>query len=281
MSVLAVLVALLALTPTPATGADEAETRAVTVVARPSDEPGAIVPVVDQLLDGDVLAITVSNGVAQADGIVRQCVQTAAGFADCTNRFPVRFGDDGGARFQYRVVDPGSCDGTTACVVVVGDTTGRRVAVVSTVFGGAAPPPPVVELTSPGPFEPGQPARITITSLQSGAPVSAAFCGASCGAPTTAVADAAGTATIEVRVGERCRVCGVVVVSGSRTTLVTVPFGPTPTADYDLTRLVAGLAVAAASLLAAWRTIVSVDWRPPSEAHVPDADGDGDVVRAA
>ena len=41
-----------------------------------------------------------------------------------------------------------------------------------------------------------------------------------------------------------------------------------------MTRLVAGLAVAAAALLAAWRTIVAVDWRPPSEAQVPDDDGD-------
>ena len=47
---------------------------------------------------------------------------------------------------------------------------------------------------------------------------------------------------------------------------------PPPTVGYDMTRLVAGLAVAALALLLAWRTVVAVDWRPPSEAQVPDTD---------
>ena len=112
--------------------------------------------------------------------------------------------------------------------MVVGDAGGRRVAVVSTVFGGPAPPPPEVELTSPGPYEPGQPVRIAIVALSPGANVSAAFCGVSCGVPSTARADAAGRATVEVSVGDRCRDCGVVVVSGSRSALVTVPLVPPP-----------------------------------------------------
>ena len=273
-----VVAVLVILAPAPVAAgraADDDGTRAVAVVATPADELGAFVPMVDRLDDGDVLAITVIDGVERAEGEVRQCTQIATGFGDCTNHFPVQFGDDGGARFQYRLIDSGSCDGTAACVVVVGDAVGRRLAVVATVFGGAAPPPPAVELTSPGPYAPGQAVHVAISELPSGAHVSAAFCSTSCGASRTAVADRSGQATIGVTVGDRCQDCGVVVVSGSRATVVAVPLQPMRTAGYDMTRLVAGLAVAVAALLAAWRTIVAVDWRPPSEAQVPDLDVDG------
>lgn len=277
MLVVATLLALLTSVAAPA-ATDDGGTRAVTVAAAATDERGAIVPVVDLLHDGDVLAITVTGGAAWTTGAVRQCRQTATGLQGCSNRFPVQFGDAGGARFQYRLVDPGMCDGSTACVVVVGDDDGARRAIVSTVFGGPAPPAPSVVLTPSGRYEPGQAVRVEVGSLRPGAAVSAAFCAASCGAGTTAAADATGSASIDVTVGARCRDCGIVVVSGTRPTFVPVPFVPAPTASYDVTRLVGGLAVAAAALIAAWRTIVLVDWRPPSEADVPDPDGD--VVRA-
>jgi hypothetical protein len=269
----ATVTALLLLAPLAAPAADDDDgTRAVSVEATTAGTWGALVPVVDRLDDGDVLAITVTDGVARSEGTVRQCTQTATGLDDCTNRFPVQFGDDGRARFQYRVADPGTCDGTAACVVVVGDAGGDRQAVVATVFGGAAPPPPTAVLASPGPYAPGQEVAVTVSDLHAGADVSAAFCAETCGVPRHAVAEPDGTATIAVTVGDRCRGCGVVVVSGAGAARVRVPFVPPPTVGYDMTRLVAGLAVAALALLLAWRTVVAVDWRPPSEAQVPDTD---------
>ena len=177
MLVTAAVTALLLLAPSAAARRRRRRrTRAVSVAATTAGTWGALVPVVDRLDDGDVLAITVTDGVARSEGIVRQCTQTATGFDDCTNRFPVQFGDDGRARFQYRVADPGTCDGTAACVVVVGDAGGDRQAVVATVFGGAAPPPPTAELASPGPYEPGQEVAVAVSDLRAGADVSAAFC---------------------------------------------------------------------------------------------------------
>ena len=203
--------------------ADDDGTRAVRLRAEPAGEPRLDIPTIDRLDDGDVLTIAVTGGVRFARGVVRQCTATAVGFENCTNSFPVQFGDDGDATFQYRLRDPGGCDGTTACVVVVGDRDGVRLAEVATVFGGTAPPSPTVVLSPSGPLEPGQRVRVDISSLPAGARTSAAFCGSSCGPATAAVADAAGTATITVVVGERCRDCGVVVVDGIRRTLVAAP----------------------------------------------------------
>ena len=54
--------------------------------------------------------------------------------------------------------------------------------------------------------------------------------------------------------------------------VVRVPFAPPPRADYDARRLTLGLLVAAGFLVAAWRIVATIDWRPPSEADTPDLD---------
>ena len=203
---------------------------------------------------------------------MRQCTVTVTGFERCGNRFPVQFGAEGQATFQYQLVDPGGCDGGAACAVVVGDRAGERLAYAFTVFGGPAPPPPAVALTPPGPYEPGDDVRVEVSSLVPGARVRAAFCATTCGPSTTSTADGAGTAAVGVSVGERCGGCGIVVVAGASSALVPVSFVPPPSADYDLARVVAGLLAAALFLLLARRIVVSVDWRPPSEAQIPDVD---------
>lgn len=54
--------------------------------------------------------------------------------------------------------------------------------------------------------------------------------------------------------------------------LVPVSFTDLPGASYDTTRLVGGLLVAPALLLAAWVLVRTTDWRKPSEADTPAMD---------
>ena len=123
--------------------ADDDDRRTVRLVAAPIDEV-VVSPTIDQLDDGDVLVMRVTDGTPGASGAVRQCTATVSGFVGCSNTFPVLFDDTGTATFQYQVVDPGECDGATACAVVVSDDEGDRRAAVFTVFGATAPPTPTV-----------------------------------------------------------------------------------------------------------------------------------------
>lgn len=263
---------VMALVALVAGSADDGEAQRVRLRAAPADEVIVAGPTIDQLGDGDVLIVHLSDGVPNVGGTVRQCTVTVTGFDGCANRFPVQFGDEGQATFQYQLVDPGGCDGAAACAVVVGDEAGERVAYAFTVFGGSAPPPPAVTLTPSGPYEPGDDVRVDVSSLLPDARIRAAFCATSCGPSTASTADGSGTAAVKVAIGDRCRDCGVVVVAGASSSLVPVDFVPPPSPAYDTARLVAGLAAAAAFLLAARRIVATVDWRPPSEAQIPDVD---------
>ena len=73
-------------------------------------------------------------------------------------------------------------------------------------------------------------------------------------------------------VGAPCDRCGIAVIGSAHDTLTPVPFAPPPRPDYDDRRLTLGLLVAAALLVAAWRIVATIDWRPPSEADTPDLD---------
>src|SRR5262245_59818864 len=146
--IVATLVAVLAWS---VPGDDERET--VRLQAQPSDEHAVAVPTVDELADGDVVVVRVDGGVSGGDGTVLQCRLLVDGFSDCRNQFPVQFGDDGTATFQYQLVDLGHCGATGACVVRVNDADGDRSAYAFTVFGEPAPPPPEVALSPAGPYE--------------------------------------------------------------------------------------------------------------------------------
>jgi hypothetical protein len=253
-------------------GADGDDRRDVRLQAVPAGELVVAAPTIDRLTDGDVLVVRVRDGVADAPGHVRQCRQTAGGFARCANAFPIHFDDEGDATFQYQVDDPGGCDGSGACVIVVDDDELDRSAHAFTVFGESAPAAPPVTLSPPGPYEPGDEVSVKVSSLRPGSDVLAAFCAPECRNVSTAVVGADGNAAATVEIGERCRDCGVVVVGGANSVRVDVQFTPAPSPGYDPARLIAGLAIAAMLLLVAWRIVVSVDWTPPSEAATPELD---------
>jgi hypothetical protein len=246
--------------------------REVRLAAMPTAEEVVDAPTLDRLAPGDVLVVRVTDGVANASGRVQQCRLTADGVDRCTNAFPVLFDGDGAAAFQYQLVDPGGCGSTNTCVVVVADEDGERAAFAFTFFGTDAPPPPQVALSPRGPYEPGDRVQVEVSSLRPGSAARVAFCAEECGGESRITAGDDGTARATVVVGERCRDCGVVVVTGSGRTRVGVEFTSLPAPELDPPRLVGGLAVAAALLLLAWRIIVSVDWRPPSEAATPELD---------
>ena len=127
-------------------------------------------------------------------------------------------------------------------------------------------------MTPSGPFEPGDEVRLDVASLMPGAVVRSAFCAERCGPAAAASADDEGRAATTVTIGDRCADCNITVVAGASSTRVPVRFGPPPSPDYGVRRLVIGLAAAGAFLLAARRIIAGVDWRPPSEAEVADVD---------
>ena len=86
--------------------------------------------VVDDLSVGTVLDVAVSGAEPDASGHVEQCDVA------CINRYPVRFDDDGVARFLYQLVDGGDCGAISFCTLRV--TAGTHVATASIVFGGPA-----------------------------------------------------------------------------------------------------------------------------------------------
>jgi len=259
--------------PGPAGGDDGDELVVVRLAAVAGDEQSVVpTPVLDRLAGGDVLDVSVVDGIDGAEGMVRQCVRTVAGVTGCTNRFPVQFGDRGDARFQYQLTDPGDCGPAGSCVLVVDDLDRERRALAVLVFGGPAPPPPVVTISPAELVEEGDEVRVDISGLQPDSAVQVAYCDPECATPTRVVADELGQATSTVVVGTPCGRCGVVVIGSAHDTMTPLPFAPPPRADYDARRLTLGLLLAAALLTAAWRITATIDWRPPSEADTPDLD---------
>ncbi|MDQ3738004.1 MAG: hypothetical protein M3337_02405 [Actinomycetota bacterium] len=229
-------------------------------------------PVLDHLDDGDVLDVTVTDGVPGGRGTVRQCVRTTSGMASCVNDFPVQFGERGDARFQYQLVDTGRCGPARSCVLVVDDAGRTRRAVAHTVFGAPAPPPPVVTVTPGRLFEEGDEVQVVIGALTPGTTVQVGYCEPGCGNFTRVGADPLGLATTSVTIGANCERCGIAVIGGVHDSLTAMPFAPPPQPGYDTSRLTMGLLIAAALLITAWRIVATVDWRPPSEAATPDLD---------
>lgn len=251
--------------------ASAGEAREVRLRIRPTTDLSTPAPVLDRLEDGDVLRVFVDGGLSGASGAVHQCIRTADRFSACSNGFQVQFGHDGSAAFQYQIEDPGICGVTGSCALVVDDADGG-VAYALMVFGASAPTPPDVALSPVGPYSQGETVQVAVASLVPGAAMSVAFCDPRCGMFSNAVAGADGTATASVIIGSRCDDCGIAVISGAREVLVDVKFSALPTPRYSPTRLVIGLSIAAALLLAAWWLIATVDWRPPSEAATPELD---------
>ena len=81
-------------------GAPPPDDRQPVVLHAVLDEGAQAWAVVDELVDGDVLRVNVTDGEPGETGTVSQCSTS------CWNRYPVTFDADGRARFQYR--HPGS-----------------------------------------------------------------------------------------------------------------------------------------------------------------------------
>ncbi len=242
-------------------GAPPPDDRQPVVLHAVLDEGAQAWPVVDELVDGDVLRINVTDGEPGETGTVSQCSTS------CWNRYPVTFDADGVARFQYEL-ERRECDPSSSCVLRV--EIGRRAAVAFTVFGGQAPAPPAVTVTPTGPVAPGGQVTVQVDGLAPGSRAQVSFCAEECRGRQVGSADRSGRVVIDIRVGARCGDCGIAVVAGSSRTVLPVQFVPPPSPDYDPARLVAGLALAAVLVVAAWRLVVVTDWRPPSEAAVPE-----------
>ena len=262
------IAALAAVVGVPAADDDDDDRREVAVGAGPFDQ--VIEDTVDRLEDGDVLAILVTDGEPGASGVVRQCRLGLDDLVGCHNPFPILFNDEGRAAFQYQLRLRGTCDAGATCVVAAG--ADDEVAMAFTVFGDEAPPPPAVRLSPEGPLVPGAAVRVDASGVVPGAPVQAAFCQRTCGPAQRAIAAADGTARLDVTVGGACRGCEIVVVGGAAVSRTRVTFVDPPSTRYDAWRVVTGLGAAAAFLLVTWWLIVTVDWRPPSEAATPDLD---------
>jgi hypothetical protein len=271
--ILRAVAALAALTPIASlqSGDDDARRRVV-LEARDDGEATSFAPVVDRLVDGEVIEVEVHGGLSGHAGTVRQCVRDISAFVRCHNQFPVQFGDGGDSTFQYQLSERDGCGATGACVLVVSDIEEEVTVYAHTIFGEAALAPPTVTLSPPGPYEQGDRIDVNVTGAPAGLELVIRFCGIECGDPVMIAADGDGAARVSVRAGERCVRCGVVVEGGTIHTLATVAFTPPPTAEYDVTKLVLGLGIAALLLLLASVLVATVDWRPPSEAATPDLD---------
>lgn len=271
----------------------------VFIAAAVPDAYGSPMLTVDRLEERSVLRVTVIGFEPETTGIIEQC-----SVGGCSNPFPVSFDVDGRARFQYLVRDdfartfesPSRCRaGQPACVVYI--HSGDRQAFLNTVFRDPAPPARQVNV-EPNRFElvDGAGLRISVTGFAPGERLQAMFCvaphtyrKAGCGAPGpvasfTIGADGVGRTTLaayEGRVGSGGGSCGGsaqcgIVVKHARSAvpeaLVAVEFSQGPAAEYDLTRSLAGLSMAAALLLVASFLVRRTDWRKPTEADTPDLD---------
>ncbi len=176
----------------------------VRLAATRPDEAPRPASVVDELEHGDVLRVRVTNLRPGARGFVSQCAREPAGFADCTNTFPIQVNDEGVAYFQYQVRDGGQHCGTAASCVVVASDDDDGEAFAYTVFGAPAPPPATVELRPLGPYPAGARVEVRAAPMAPGAAVDIAFCAKSCGRSTRATADRAGFARASIVLGESC-----------------------------------------------------------------------------
>ena len=120
-----------------------------------ADDAAGTWPVIDGMVDGDVLRVRVTGADDGAVGTVMQCTPST-----CWNRYPVTFDDGGAARFQYQV-QRRDCAPAASCSVRV--EVGDGSAVALTVFGGPAPPAPEVVLAPAGTSSKGTRSRSSST----------------------------------------------------------------------------------------------------------------------
>jgi hypothetical protein len=286
--------------PVPAAAAElPSEGPDVFIGATGPDGYGLLPPTVARLAARSVLHLTITGFEPDSTGLMEQC-----SVGGCGNPFPVTFDLSGRARVQYLVRDDFASGfetssrcraGEPACVVYI--HSGEQFAFLSTVFRDPALRPPSVAVEPKGDeLVDGARVRVSVTGFTPGDRVEAMFCVAPatygserCGAPgpvstITIGAGGAGRTTLAVREGRvgsggascgGASQCGIVVTHPKSVVpeaFVAVSFAEGPAAQYDLTRSLAGLSLAAALFALAWLLVRSTDWRKPTEADTPDLD---------
>jgi hypothetical protein len=269
-------------------------------VTVPAAEPDRFSPyeLVGAIQPDSVVRIRATGFGSFEPGAVEQCVTALGRLPGCTPRFPVQFGEDGAADFQFQLRDsfaPGECRaGRATCTVRISGTESGREGVIQTVFVDEVAVGRVTVTPRRGILV-GQRVAVSVSGFPAGANLRATVCAAPDGydprrcamgdgtARFRVGADGSGTATLaitdtvgadRVPCGPR-HACGVTVVSDDgfvASTTVPIGFSLGPGAEYDPTRLVLGLAVVALLGAAALLLIRGTNWDRPSEAATPEMD---------
>lgn len=269
--------------------ADELVVHRVEVSAE--DERADRPPVVaDGLAPATVLEISARGFPPGSVGTVAQCIVGAG----CHEALPVRFDDDGNARFQYLVAEdvtdqPGGARcraGDPRCTVdlrVEGTTVQ-----IDTLFGDEAPDPGTLTVDPSASLRPGDRVDLHGQGFPPGAQLRLRPCADGsdderrCAPPfpeSGMTVDGAGRFTTDLvvpaAVGEDRVACDRTTTCLVRTEAddvgvwarpLVLDYAAAPGADYQSGRVVAGLAIGAlAAAIGLW-LVRTTDWRPPAEA---------------
>lgn len=278
-------------------------------VARPPGHP--IIPVlasdsgsgvrlltVDRLEPQSIVQVRAAGFMAFERGFVQECVAELGHLTTCTGRFPVQFGEDGGADFQYQIPSssaPGGCRyGQATCTLEVRGTKSTKRGEVQIVVGEARAGKILV--SSLDGVRDGQALTVSVSGFPANTPATAMLCALvggydvrHCGiGPGTAAlavgADGSGRANLvadtgaigadSVQCGPR-NACGVLVVTQEgfvAAPAVPLHFSLGPGASYNGSRLAVGLSLGGllvvVAIILVWRT----DWTKPTEAATPEVD---------
>jgi hypothetical protein len=287
--------AVTALPPTP-TGSDPPPLRVIPIQASSLGTPANYVTV--DRLEVDAVVHVDAAGFDQFEtGIVEQCVSELGRLPTCTGRFPVQFGEGGGADFQFQIPSsaaPGGCHyGRPTCTIRVTGDVSTRSGQVQAVVGAARPGRIRVQPRSGlrggdsiavtvADFPPNTSARALLCEPLGGYDVRS--CGPGIATELSIAADGSAHTNLVLRTGSlgangvRCGPrdpCGVLVVTTSgyvAAPAVPLQFSLGSGASYNGARLAVGLALAGVLVLAAIVLVRRTDWAKPTEAATPEVD---------
>lgn len=249
-------------------------------------------------LDVDAVVQVSAAGFDQFEtGFVEQCVTELNRLEACTGRFPVQFGEDGGADFQYlthsSLLTGGCRYGRATCRIEVAGTASGRTGQAQVVVGEARRG--LVRVEPRSGLRDGQVAAVSVSDFPAEARAIAVLCESPgnydvgrCGAPSTGSfgigPNGRGRAELTVRTGSlgasgvRCGPrdpCEVLVVTEAGYVAapgVPLHFSLGPGASYNGARLAVGLSAAALLVVVALVVVRRTDWTKPTEAATPEVD---------
>jgi hypothetical protein len=235
-------------------------------------------PVLDRVVDGDVVDVTASGFFADATGEVMVCRPEGAHArsSTCGRGYPVRTDGRGRARFQYQLLHVAACGRDDGCTLVVDVDEVQGVARL--VVGDEGPVPARVAAASSSRGR--DTVEVDVTGAVPGHTAAVLQCPARATA-TTACHRAGrpmlvrpdGTAHTTVPLAPSTR--RLVVVDGTGIVVappVTLRALRSPIVHYDPARVAAGILLAIALAALAIALVRATDWRPPAEAATPDLD---------